>query len=251
MKNTTLRYEFDFIHYFNNKTFRELSTKWRKHLQRIFPTITEDTVINCYKHENYFAKGDVDLHIKGQKKIISLKNGRNTCMHRERFASFYHFLKDLGVSDFTLSVLTLYQFGACRTFGHEDKPLTREEIGEKYGPLLKKANKELNSERIIDAIIDRAVITGKQEYRLPMDYLYYGNLEKGILISVDQIYELVKSRKELSSSWIHFGQLVFQPAARSRDNDDYLESTIRWPVLGKLFYITKDEDDVVACKIDG
>ena len=60
----------------------------------------------------------------------------------------------------------------------------------------------------------------------------------------------LKSRKQLSSSWLHFGQLVFQPGARSRAHNDYLETTIHWPVLSKLFYVAKDEDNILECNID-
>lgn len=250
MKNKSLRYEFEFIHYLNNKKFSQLSKKWKKHLKRMFPDIKEDTTIYCSKHENYFAKGDIDIRIKGEKKIISLKNGKNACMHRERFTWLYHSFKDMGVSNETLNVLTLYQFGECRSFGHIEKPLTKEEIVAKYSNLLLKANKELNNENVIDMIIERSVIVGRKEYRQKIDYLYYGNLEKGILISVDQIYKSIKSRKQLSSNWLHFGQLVFQPGARSRTNNDYLETTIHWPVLSKLFYVAKDEDNILECNID-
>lgn len=251
MKNKSLRYEFDFIRYLNNKKFYELSPKWRKHLKRMFPEIKKDSVVYCSKHENYFAKGDIDIRIKGNKKIVSLKNGKNACMHRERFTWLYHALKDFGISNNTLSVLTLYQFGECRAFGHFDKPLTKDEIVAKYGDLILQANKELNREDLIDMMIERSVVVGRKEYRQKIDYLYYGNLEKGILISTDQIYTSIKSRKALSSGWIHFGQLVFQPGARSRQNSDYLETTIHWPVLGKLFYISKDEDNILECAIDG
>ena len=43
MTNKSIRYEFDFIHYLNNKKLSELSEKWQKHLKRMFPEIKEDT----------------------------------------------------------------------------------------------------------------------------------------------------------------------------------------------------------------
>lgn len=250
MTNKILENEFNFIHYFNNKKFNQLSEKWKKHLKRIFPSINNDSVIYCSKHENYSAKGDIDLRIKGDKKIISLKNGKNPTMHKERFTWLYHDLKNLGLSSQTLNVLTLYQFGECKSYGHIEKPLSREEIILKYSPLIKKANEELNREEVLDMIIERSIVKGRKEYRQSIDYLYYGNLEKGILISTDQIYKSIKSRKSLSSNWIHFGQLVFQPAARSREKNNYLDSAIHWPVLGKLFYVAKDEDNILDCTID-
>lgn len=250
MQNQSLKYEFEFIHYLNNKAFNELSEKWKKHIKRMFPDVKDDTMIYCSKHENYFAKGDIDIRIKGSKKIVSLKNGRNACMHRERFKWIYKTLKDAGVSFNTLNVITLYQFGESKIFGHQDQPLTKEEIVDKYGHLIQKANEELNDDQILDLIINRAIIQGGQEYRQKIDYLYYGNLEKGILVSVEQIYASIKSRKSISSSWIQFGQLVFQPGARNRRTNDYLETTIRWPVLSKLFYITKDEDNILECDIE-
>lgn len=176
MKYDSLKYEFEFIHYFNNKQFKELSDKWKKHLKRIFPDIKEDTTIYCSKHENYYAKGDIDIRIKGGKMIISLKNGKNACMHKERFTWLYHSLKELGISRSTLSILTLYQFGECQAFGHIEKPLSKEEIVAKYSDMLYKANKELNSEAIVDMIIKRAVIVGRKEHRQQIDYLYDGNL---------------------------------------------------------------------------
>ena len=74
MQNETLRYEFEFINYLNQKTYGELSDKWKKHLKRMFPNIKEDTVVYCSKHENYFAKGDIDIRIKGNRKIIRDKD---------------------------------------------------------------------------------------------------------------------------------------------------------------------------------
>lgn len=250
MKNKSLNHEFEMIRYLNNKKYSDFPEKWQKHLLRIFPNIKSDTVVHCSKHENYFAKGDIDVRIKGSKKIISLKNGKNPTMHRERFTWLYHTLKDMGVSADTLNMITMYQFGECYTFGHFKKPLTKEEIVERFGDQILKANKELNDEKFMDMMIDRAILIGRKEYRQKIDYLYYGNLEKGLLISVDQICQSIKSRKKLSSSWIQFGQLVFQPGGRSRDNDDYLETTIHWPVLSKLFYVCQDENDIMAYDIE-
>lgn len=250
MTNDSLNREFAFIHYFENKKYSEFPEKWKKHLRRIFPEIKDDTVVHCSKHENYYAKGDVDLRADGQRVIISLKSGKNPCMHKEPFKTFYQDLKDMGVSFQTLNLITLYQFGECKIYGHEDKPLTKDEIVAQYGHLILKANKELNKPKIIEMVIQRAIIIGKQNYREPINYLYYGNLEKGILVSTDQIYQSVFSRKELSSSWIQFGQLVFQPGSRSRENMRYCDSTIHWPVLSKLYYVTKDEDDILSCNIE-
>lgn len=250
MANNTLRYEFDFIHYLDGKKFSELSDKWKKHLKRMFPGINDDTVIHCSKHENYFAKGDIDIRIKGFKKIISLKNGKNACMHRERATWFFDFLKSLGVSYKTIRFVNFYHFGANNFYGHKDKPLTKEEIAAQFSDEILKANKELNQEKVVNAVIERSVIKGRQEERLNIDYFYYGNIEKGILLSIDQIYESIKSRKVLSNSWIQFGQLVYQAGGRSRENNGYLETTIHWPVLSKLFYVAEDEDDILKCEID-
>ncbi|MCQ2087320.1 MAG: hypothetical protein MJZ37_04525 [Bacilli bacterium] len=250
MENKSIRYEFDFIHYLNNKKVSELTEKWQKHLRHIFPGISDDTTVFCAKHENYFAKGDIDIRIKGSKKIVSLKNGKNPTMHREKFSRIYQFLKELGISRKTLNMITLYQFGDCYAYGHFDKPLNKEEIVEQYGDKILEANKELCDEKIIDAIIRRSIIKGAQDYRQEIDFLYYGNLEKGILISVDQIYQSIKSRKELPTNWIQFGQLVFQPGGRSRKNNDYCESTIHWPVLSLLFNIAEDQDDILKCKVE-
>ena len=98
MENIKLKYEFEFIHYFENNRFSDFSKKWQKHLKRMFPNISDDTVVHCSKHENYFAKGDIDIRIKGSKKIISLKNGKIPCMHKESFSSLYKDLKELGLS---------------------------------------------------------------------------------------------------------------------------------------------------------
>jgi len=250
MRNHTLDREFAFIHFFENKKYCEFQEKWKKHLKRIFPEIQNDTVVHCTKHENYFAKGDVDLRINDHRVIISLKSGKNPCMHKERFSWFYQTLKEMGVSFPTLNAITLYQFGESKIFGHQDKPLTKDEITAQYGNLILKANKELSNPKIIEMVIARAIIIGRQNYRQPIDYLYYGNLEKGILISVEQIYESIFSRKELTSNWIQFGQLVFQPASRTRDNNDYCDITIHWPVLSKLYFVTKDEDDILSCNIE-
>ena len=147
MKNLTIKYEIEFINYFNNKKYCQFSDKWKKHLRRLFPEIKDDSMVYCSKHENRFAKGDIDLRIRGNKKIISLKNGKNACVHRERFTWFYTALKDLGISNSTLNILTLYHFGESKVFGFQDKPLTKEEIVERYSPQILKANMELNTKK--------------------------------------------------------------------------------------------------------
>ena len=98
----------------------------------------------------------------------------------------------------------------------------------------------LDNEKIIKKIIYRTVIKGANMKRTGLTYLYYGNVEKGFLLSKEDIYSLVLAYREHKSS-IHFGGLNYQPCGRKRTTIDYRYVRIKWPILSPMFYLSENE----------
>lgn len=236
--------EKEFAQYFNNRAYGDLSEKWKKHLGRAFPGIKDNVRLISYKYGDPVAKGDIIILRNGYRCLLSIKTGKNPSVHMERFCYFQKFLEKCGISSRTISIIRFYHYGVSKKLGNSDHPLTKKEIVDRYGDYIYQANEEINKPAIINKVVRHCVIVGRNQGRTPIDYFYYGNLEKGLFISRKQLYNRIKMREGLSREFIHFGELVYQPSGRKIGTKDRQYTRIHWPNLSHLFYAVQDEDDV-------
>jgi len=243
MYNKGILFEEHFASFFNNRQYDQIFTKWKRHLKRMFPSIKNSDTVYCRRYQDAFTKPDLILEACGERKLLSLKSGKNPSVHQEYFKSFFEFLTSIGVSWETRATLSLYHFGTSRRLGITGTPLTKAEIVERFSDKIVKANEELNNPEIVKKVVERCIFQGVHQDKEGIDFFYYGSLEKGFLCDKEQIIESVLSRKEISSNFIHFGELVYQPSGRSRQSKDFLYSRIHWPILAWLYYTHKDENN--------
>lgn len=236
-----LQNEEDIIKYLNGKTLASLNEKWKQHILIMFPFATFEDVILARKFPDHKAKPDIILKIRHTCVYVSVKSGKNPSIHQEDFFSFSRFLSRIPVDNKILRVIQFYHFGETKKLNNNGKPFTREELQSKFSRYITWANMNLNDPKIIEEVIYRAVIKGADKHRTGIDFLYYGSLQEGILLSKEEIYTSVRQSMDSKDRPIHFGALNYQPAGRKRTSIDYRYVRIKWPLLAVMFYEDKNK----------
>lgn len=229
------------IDYLNGKRIDELNNKWKHHILKIFPNASLNSVIHAKHYPDTCSKPDMILENSGEEKFISIKTGHCPSVHHESYFSFQRFLKRIGVKIRTLQIIRFYHYGDSKKLGIKDKPLTSEELKSKFMPYFLEASQSLDRVKIIKAIVNRTIIVGTSVGRASINYLYYGDLEHGNLLSVDEIYAIILSNRKHGIATIHFGALSYMPSTRKVGCKDRNYVRIKWPMLSYLFY-ANDED---------
>lgn len=232
--------EKEIINHLNCMLYKELDDKWKEHIKQMFPFVKDDDVIYARPFPDHQAKPDVIIKVRNTCQYLSVKSGRNPSVHQENFFSFQKFLSKLGVPKAVLRIIYFYHFGKTKKLSNNGEPFTKEELDEKYGEYFLKASQILDKPYIIKEIVNRTIIKGANPTRTGITYLYYGNVEKGFLLSKEDIYQLVLNYREHKSS-IHFGALNYQPGGRKRTSQDYRYVRIKWPILSPMFYLSEEE----------
>lgn len=245
-----LKNETDIITYLDGKRYDELDEKWKKHIKRMFSFVEDDDVVHAKHYEDSRGKPDAVISVRHTNQYVSIKTGRNSSMHQEKFVTFKNFLKSKGVSDRTLRIIYLYHYGETDKINNNGRPFTKEELEEKFSEYFLEASKELDKVEIIESVIRRCIIKGGTQKRYAITYLYYGTLETGYLLSVEDIYRIILNYREHGKCSIHFGSLNYQPQQRDRRDDDYNDVRIKWPLLALLFYRSEEElKDIISGKL--
>lgn len=146
--------------------------------------------------------------------------------------------------------MRFFQFGESEKASNNGVPFSPKELEEKYKDYFIEASKELDRIDLIDAIVFRTILKGCVSKRYKVNYLYYGNLEKGYILSEEDIYSLVLQYRNHDKSAIHFGGLNFHPCRRKRDKITYSDCRIKWPILALLYYRSEEEiRDIISGKM--
>lgn len=242
-----LKNEENIINYLNKKRIGDLNNKWKKHILKMFPFAKENDLVLAKHFPNYNAKPDIAIKIRYSIKYVSIKTGKIPSMHQESYYSFMRFLRKLGVSERTISIIRFFHYGDSKKLHTNGKPLSFKEMKEKYSDYFLQASKELDTEKIISAVVDRSVIRGTSYKNTAIDYLYYGDLEHGNLIDCEEIYEIVLAYRMHGKSPIHFGGLNYMPNARSLKRRERNYVRIKWPLLALFYY--RSEEDIEKMKV--
>lgn len=223
--------------YLNLKIVKELNEFWKEIIYKMFPNAKDDDIIHSFLINARHVKPDIIIKINKTQKLISIKTGHNPSVHQEYINSFYDYLRKYKVSERTIKIISFYHFGLSKKTTNNGSQFTREEIIDKYGEYLIQANEEINkNEKLIDNIIYRSIIKGSQNYYYEIDYFYYGCLDKGFLLSKEEIYDIVKHDIKPNLGPIHFGGLIYQPSGRNLYKRDIKYVRIKWPILCLKFY---------------
>lgn len=245
-----IKNEYDFINYLNGKLYKDINEKWRDHLKTMFPFIIDKDVVNCRHYEEEKGKPDIVITVRHTNMYVSIKSGKKCSMHQEPFETFADFLRKKGVSERTIKIMEFFQYGESDKLSNNGKPFTAFELKEKFEKYFIEASKELDKDEIIDAVIFRCILKGCVLKRYKVNYLYYGNINQGYLLSEEDIYSLVHQYRRHDKTAIHFGGLNFHPDRRNRNDDNFHNCRIKWPILALLYYRTKEElKDIISGKL--
>lgn len=245
-----LKNESDIINCLNGKKFSELNEKWKNHIRKMFPFIEDRDLVQCRHYEDLNGKPDIVITVRHTNIYVSIKTGKICSMHTEPFGTFKEFLEKKGVSKRCLKILELFQYGKTDKLSNNGKPFTPQELQEKFKDYFIEASKELDKPSIIDAIVFRCILKGCVLKRYKVNFIYYGNLETGYVLSEEEIYSLVSLYRNHDKTAIHFGGLNFHPARRDKKTLSYHDCKIKWPILAPLYYRSEEEiNDIVSGKI--
>lgn len=236
-----LKNEVDIIDYLNKKNVSNLNEKWKKHIIRMFPYAKDDSFIIAKHYPDNSAKPDIIIDVDGEEKYVSIKTGKCPSMHQESYFSFERFLKRNGVSIRTLQIIKFYHYGDSKKLGNFDRPLSGEELRQKYSNYFLEASMELDKNKIIEATVDRTVIRGTNPTARAIDFLYYGDLEHGNLLSKHDIYSIVLAYRKHDRTPIHLGALCYLPSSRKVGRSERNYVRIKFPLLSFLYYVNEEE----------
>lgn len=233
--------EKNIINYLNLKKFGEINDKWQKHIRKMFPNVSDNEIIYARHYPDNCSKPDIIVEVGGVEKFISIKTGNFPAVHQESYFGFRRFLERLDVSHRTLEIIRFFHYGDSKKIGTGNNPLSWEELKKRFSNYFLEASTELDKEKIIKAVVNRAVIRGTSSTRRPIDFLYYGDLENGKIISKEEIYMIVLAYRKHGKSPIHFGGLYYMPSSRKVGRRERNYVRIKWSLLSFLYYCS-DED---------
>lgn len=235
MFNNGLKNEFDIIKYLHNKKVTDLSDNWKRALSKVFKYFDEDTrhFVTSRKVDGV-DKGDIFVGFRRQLRSISIKSGEDVTLHGERLSTFCGFLKWLGISDESIDTLKLYHFGDGTLDGTGDVHYDVNTLKEMYKDRIKAFNEEVNNPIYLKKIYDRFIWRGTLTQKVGCDFIYYGNVEQGIMVECIPLVEYLLKQPIPYSNSIHFGPLYYLPKYRGLkkfdpENKGRYYINIKWP----------------------
>lgn len=211
--NNGIKNEEKIVISYDGKKVKALSMFQKQVIKRLFGNVNDNDVVYsglCHR----ISKGDVYLQINNEIKYLSIKSGNTDSMHFESIVSFILFFRKLGVSEKTQKILLLFHYGDGTLDGTGSRRMLFEELYIKYKYLIEFASKELNSKEIVSKCLDRFVIKGTENSKVPVDYFYYGDDNYGVLCSSQDLKRFVLSRNYDHYKTLHVGPMSFQPYLR-------------------------------------
>ena len=220
----------------DNHKYQDLDDNWKRHMKRMFPRIRPNDLINAAKYEYPDAKPDIEIVVNNKKIFLSIKSGRSPCMHYEPIYTFKEFLKENGVPDRIIKIICFYHYGYSLKKRVSDHILTRKEILEMFPNKIKEVNDYFKSHpSLLTELIYRTIIRGRLKRDL-IDFFYYGNINKGFLLSVKDIIELITKSDVNTDQTLAFKCLTYVAVSRDPHNERHHNLKINWPILCCYFY---------------
>ena len=245
MANYGHLFEEQFIDALDNKSVRKLEHTMKWVLERIYGPMSNLKKVYCCRAED-FIKPDVVVTYNFRRVFISLKTGTAQEVHREKIDTFIPFLRELGISEYTLKTIALFQFGDMTLNGTGTRRMDTNEIYKILEKRIMEANEELNRDKkTVQKIMHRLLFKGVCDAAAEADYIYHGSLLDGILVSQKQVKKYIDKKDFSFLANLHIGPLLLRPHARYagvpvKNEKSRREITFYWPNFrADLEYIDK------------
>jgi hypothetical protein len=176
---------------------------------------------------------------------VSIKIGAGNSVHQENFNLFAESLREYSFNEKAIIYLKEFQYGEqVDKFGKK----TRLDSGD-LRIIMKNEidiiNREFNDETKLVKLLDRFVFQGKEIKYPKIHFLYYGDLEKGIWASREEIINFFKSSRPKDKT-IHIGKLNYQVWNRNMKMNPKYEykrnvMQVKWSSLKKDLVSIRNE----------
>lgn len=229
--------EFEFVKYLNGKKVGELNPMFRNLIDDLFYDISEDEIIKCWKN-HYPQKADIFIKIKNIVKGISIKMGSRNSVHIDCISEFIHFLIENEVPRDIIIKYLKYHYADGTTNGSGKIRISIDEYKKSHKSDIDEINKNLNNEELIKKAIDRFVIKGNNS-KYYINALVHGTVNDFLWLKTADIINIILSKKDISSSAVHFGPLMCQPKNRCLNYNPLYEKD-RFSVQIKWYSLNDD-----------
>ena len=245
MINNGFKIEEDLEKALNNSRFKNLSNNLKTLINQLFGNQNGSAKIQCRRTDN-FIKPDLAITCDGKTAFVSVKSGHAQCVHTENTQTFIRFLKSLNVTDETLKTILYFQYGDGTLDGTGEKRMNYHKTFNWLCDRIKKANSEFECKQdVVEKVLDRLLFQGVDITADCADYIYYGDVDFGIVVSKRQIFTHLRRKSWSFYENLHIGPIMLKPHARYADHaivsDDRRHQTMfYWPNFSAdLEYIQK------------
>lgn len=183
------------------------------------------------------SKVDIVLICNKQRKNISIKTGSGNSIHQENVSFYVNFLRDLKIQENIISNILKFHYGEIFDENNQNIKMRLNSIELKKIMMkeIREINKSLNQEGTLAELINRFLIQGKDKKMPKIDFIYYGDLEKGIWANREELIKYLINIKKFSDS-ISISVFNYQTWNRNlslNPNYEYKRETmqIKWPTL--------------------
>lgn len=227
--------EIEFVKKLNKKKYRDLDYNLQLFVKELYDEIDVNKEIKCYKNKE-LQKFDIIVEYNNIKKRISIKKGVKNSVHAEPISEFVHFLIECKMPRNLVISFLKYHYADGTTNGTGDNRISTTEYKCDHQIELDEINKFINQESVINKVIERFIIKGRNSI-YDIDAIIYGVIDDFIWIKKDDIYKILLSKRHIYSSSIHFSSLFYQPLNRCINRNPKYEkdrfiSQIKWYNLG-------------------
>ena len=229
----------------NDKKFDDLNQNLQYFMYYLFPRIDKSKKIKCFQTEN-FTKPDICISQEKELKFVSLKYGQSETLHNENIQTFVKFLKECGISDYTIETYLLYHYGDGTTDGTGKRRLSSIQVRFMYDERIRKMNDEFNkSKDFIKKVADRVMFQGVNPDASKAEFIYHGDKDYGVFVSRNQYMRHIEKKNwDFMQTCVHIGPFVVRPHARYSNkeilNEDHRHTVvINYPrFVQDLLYIS-------------
>ena len=219
--NTSVGFENEekMVEAINNKTFNELGQNLAYFMYYLFPHLKKDKKFKCFQTEN-FIKPDICVSQEKEFKYISIKYGQSETLHNENIQTFVLFLKECGISDYTIETYLLYHYGDGTIDGTGKTRMDSVAVRFMYNERIEKMNKEFNeSKEFIKKFAERVMFQGVNPDANRAEFIYHGDPDYGVFVSRNQFMRHIEKKNwDYMETCVHVGPFVIRPHARYARN---------------------------------
>lgn len=229
--------ELNILKCIDGKEVGSLPAHFQKGILQMYKVVSKNDVVKATKYSDWDGnKPDIKIELTNHDKYlnISIKTGWTPSLHQENFYSFLNFLRTLQISNETINTLIFYHHADDTYDGTGVDKLRFDQFREKYKERIAKASEELSQEHIVKAVAYRAIIAGREEKRMKVNYLYHGTEVDGFFVHREDLLNKITSVGREKYTALHFGPMVYVakiPNKCDQYGNKYQYAQLIWPKM--------------------